>query len=454
MKKAKQEKSTVALIHRPKVSGTPAKYGKEAVNEVKAMLKEGIDYLGGMTKFVKPGDKVLLKVNSVYNTPPDSAWNVDPRLVEALVGLIREEVPEVRRVIVADDSAAVKQVKDVDTIDVMEANGIAPAARRAGGEVLCMEWDSHIRVNIENARAFPYFYAAQSMLEADVLMSVPKWKTHIEGYMTLGLKNAEGYYTRTLDEKGFTKYVSDKERRHANDIHQKFVDTLNVFYPDLTIIDGLWAIQGDGPAVFTDWEVIKDFNTIVISDDIVAADSVACQASGFPWDYMVTTRLATRQGFGNGKPENQVIKGADLKKVKRQFVPPKMFEVQGCYDNVDVYTHGACVTGCQPILRLTLNMPQADGSLAKLKEPINFIIGNNTYIPPRLKPERTCILGDCVWNEWVGLPAEGSLTPAELRDRGAFVVGGCPSFANIFTFVLPWIYEIAEKDAKEAEEGQ
>jgi uncharacterized protein (DUF362 family) len=449
------EKSTVALIHRKKVSGSPGNYDQKAVDEVKAMLKEGVDYVGGMKKYVKPNDVVLLKVNSVYAVPAEAAWNVDPRLVEALVTLIKEEVPDVRKIIVADDSAAVKQLPDIDSVDVMEENGIAPAARRAGAEVLCLEYDAHIRTTITGARTFPYFECPKSLLDADVIITVPKWKNHIEGHMTLGIKNAQGYYTRVLRQDGMTDHRNDKERRHANDVHQKFVDTLKVIYPDLTITDGLWAIQGDGPGVARDWEVIRDMNMIVVSDDIVAADSVVAQASGYEWNWVPSTRLAWRQGFGYAKPEEIEIKGADLEKVMVKFVPPKLYDIQGYYDNVDVYTHGGCVTGCQPLLRMTLNFPDEDGTLLKLKEPINFIVGNNTYIPPDLKPERTCLLGDCLWNVWLDLEEEGSLAPKDLKDRGALCIPGCPSFANIFTHIPPWIAQIAEQDQAElaAEEG-
>jgi len=444
-------KSTVGLIKREKVSGSPSKYTEKAVAEVKAMLKEGVDYVGGMKRFVKPGNTVVLKVNSVYATPPESGWNVDPRLVEALVGLIKDEVPNVGKIIVADDSAAVKQLPDIDTVDVMVTNGIAQAARKAGAEVICLEYDAHVRTTIPDARTFPYFECPKTLLDADVIITVPKWKNHIEGHMTLGVKNAQGYYTRILRQDGMTDHRNDKERRHSNDLHLKFTDTLKVIYPDLTIIDGLWAIQGDGPGVARDWEVIRDMNMIVVSDDIVAADSVCAQASGYAWDWVPTTRLAWRQGFGHAKPEEIEIKGADLKKVMVRFVPPKLYEIQGYYDNVDVYTHGGCSTGCQPLLRMTLNFPDEAGTLRKLKEPINFVVGNNTYIPHDLKPERTCLLGDCLWYNWLNLEEEGSLTPQNLKDRGAFIVPGCPSFANIFTNIPPWIDKIAAKDQAEAQ---
>lgn len=440
------EKSTVALIKREKVRGGPADCTPEAVADVKGMLKEGVDYLGGMKRFVKPGNTVVLKVNSVYPVPAEAAWNVDPRLVEALVLLIKDEVPDVGKVIVADDSAAVKQLRDIDTVDVMNANGITAAARRAGAEVICLEYDAHVRTTIPDARTFPYFECPKTLLDADVIITVPKWKNHIEGYMTLGVKNAQGYYTRVLRQDGMTDHRNDKERRHANDLHLKFTDTLKVIYPDLTITDGLWAIQGDGPGVARDWEVIRDMNMIAISDDVVAADSVVAQASGYAWDWVPTTRLAWRQGFGHAKPEEIEIKGADLQKVMVKFVPPKLYDIQGYYDNVDIYTHGGCVSGCQPLLRMTLNFPDEAGTLKKLTEPINFVIGNNTYIPPDLKAARTCLLGDCLWHNWLDLEAEGSLSAKELKERGALCIPGCPSFANIFTNIPAWIEKIAAED--------
>nr|HID57814.1 DUF362 domain-containing protein [Desulfobacterales bacterium] len=444
-----------------KVSGTPAKYDQQAVDEVKGMLKEGVDYLGGMKKFVKPNDVVLLKVNAVFGVPADAAWDTDPRVVEALVTLIKEEVPGVRKIIVADSSASTKQDPKMDSVEAMETAGIAQAARRAGAEVLCLEYDAHVRVTIPGARALPYFDLPKVIDDADVFISLPKWKNHVECRMTLGIKNAQGYYGRILvpDKTGtsvtgfITDPMGDKERCHANDLHQKFVDTLKVVYPDLTIIDGLWALQGDGPGVAHDWEVIRDMNMIVMSDDVVAADSVAAQASGYAWDWVITTRLAAQQGFGHGRPEEIEIKGADLDKVMVRFIPPGLYDIQGFFPNVDVYMHGACAHGCPALVRMFFNFLEADGTLAKLKEPINIIIGNDTYIPPHLKPERTCLLGDCVWYEgtYKFCKEQGSLTPKELADRGALVSPGCPSFPNFYNQVMPWVSKVAERDQAELE---
>jgi hypothetical protein len=250
-------------------------------------------------------------------------------------------------------------------------------------------------------------------------------------------------------------YESDKEKSHANDIHQKFVDTLKVVCPDLTIIDGLWAMQGDGPAVTRDWEIIRDSNTLFMSDDVVAVDSVATRAAGFDWDWVITTRLAEQQGFGHGKPEDIEVKGTALGKATIKFVPAGEWDIQGIWKNIDVYMHLACVQGCLPLLRYMLRFPEGDGCIGKLTQPLNFIIGNDTYIPPTLKPERTALIGDCVWYEgtYKFRQAEGGMTPKEMAERGALVVPGCPSVSNLFNMLFPWLYNWAAKDEAAAAGG-
>ena len=68
---------------------------------------------------------------------------------------------------------------------------------------------------------------------------------------------------------------------HRSDIEQKIIDLLRMVKPDLSIIDGLWAMQGQGPGSPYKEDLIKNFNTIIAGIDPVAVDSVASSIMGF-----------------------------------------------------------------------------------------------------------------------------------------------------------------------------
>ena len=85
------EKPTVAVVHRDTVPGTPGAYDEAAVQVVYEMLKEAVDQVGGMRSVIEDGDKVVVRANSCWAAQPDSGIAGDPRLLEALVRLIRDE---------------------------------------------------------------------------------------------------------------------------------------------------------------------------------------------------------------------------------------------------------------------------------------------------------------------------------------------------------------------------
>ncbi|MFN2219398.1 MAG: hypothetical protein ACK2UA_12385, partial [Anaerolineae bacterium] len=98
------ERTTVAVIHRDTVPGTPGNYDEAAVQFVYEMLKDAIDSVGGMRSVIDDGDKVVVRANSCWAAKPDSGIAGDPRLVEALLRLIRDETRP-SQIIVADRSS-------------------------------------------------------------------------------------------------------------------------------------------------------------------------------------------------------------------------------------------------------------------------------------------------------------------------------------------------------------
>ncbi|MEE8573898.1 MAG: DUF362 domain-containing protein, partial [Thermodesulfobacteriota bacterium] len=149
--------------------------------EVYNNIKEAVDLLGGMSKFVKPGERILLKPNLLAGREPEKAVTTHPAVVRAAILLVKEAggVP-----IVGDSSArggTEKSARVAGLIEVTDSLGVEFV-------------DLKTLVNIENPDGliFKRLQVAKEVLEVDGVINLPKLKTHVQMYLTLGVKNIFG----------------------------------------------------------------------------------------------------------------------------------------------------------------------------------------------------------------------------------------------------------------------
>ena len=218
------EKRRVAVAHRDVIPGRPAEYGEESVKVVYGMLKQTVDATGGMKSVIKDGDKVLVRANACWAVPPDSGIASDPRVVEALIRLIRKE-SNPGEVVVADRSSI-----GADTAESFRVTGVGEAALRGGADrLLPLEQDQRVPVQVPQPMVlFKPVYLSKAMLDADVLIYLSKMKVHKLTHISLTLKMNQG----SLD-------WYDAIRNHRADMHQKMIDMLKVMRPHLSIVDAL-----------------------------------------------------------------------------------------------------------------------------------------------------------------------------------------------------------------------
>src|SRR6201994_3585495 len=88
------KKTTVAIAHSNADLGKPADYSREQLDLVKAMIRDIADQtMGGLSGIVRKGDKVLIKINTVIPVPANEGFTTDPRMLEALIELVKEQGP-------------------------------------------------------------------------------------------------------------------------------------------------------------------------------------------------------------------------------------------------------------------------------------------------------------------------------------------------------------------------
>jgi uncharacterized protein (DUF362 family) len=377
------EKTRVAVVHRDDIPGRPGDYNEASVQFVYSMLKEAVDASGGMRSFIKDGSKVLVRANACWAVKPDSGIASDPRVVEALMRLIRDE-SNPRELIVADRSSI-----GADTAESFEVSGVGPAALRGGADrILSLEQDERIPVQVPKPMVlFKPVYLSQTMLDADVLIYLSKMKVHKLTNISLTMKMNQG----SLD-------WYDAIRNHRADMHQKMVDMLKIMRPHLSIIDGLWAMQGQGPGSPFPEDLIKDFNVMVAGKDPVAVDTVGATIMGFDAVHEIPMLRGAEMGdLGIASMDQIEVIGTPIERVRRQFRRGNIHLI-GLDPRIEVYMGGAC-DGCLHFTRTGLDVYLANPKLMEEVEKITFIIGRDAEVPEGLEhaPPKSYVfvVGDC-----------------------------------------------------------
>jgi len=400
------KKTRVAVVHRKFIPGRPGEYDEKSLKVVYEMLKKAVDAVGGMKSVIKKGDKVVVRANACWAVKPDSGIASDPRVVEALMRLIRDETKP-REVVVADRSSI-----GADTAESFRVTGVGEAALRGGADrLLPLEQDQRVPVQVPQPMVlFQPVYLSKTMLEADVLIYLAKMKVHKLTQISLTLKMNQG----SLD-------WYDALRNHRADMHQKMIDMLKVMRPHLSLVDALWPMQGQGPGSPYPEDLIKDFNVIIAGKDPVAVDTVGSTIMGFDAKHDIPMlRGAEMAGLGVATLKQIDVVGTPIGKVQHPFKRGNIHLI-GLDPRIEVYMGGAC-DGCLHFTRTGLDVYLANPALMEGVEKITFIIGNNAEVPEKLDhhPPKSYVfvVGDC---------------SSKYKNRGIFLPG-CASTSMHRTF--------------------
>jgi uncharacterized protein (DUF362 family) len=248
--------------------------GESEDYDVKALVRDVFEAAGGMKRFVSRGDVVVLKPNLSWARPPELAATTNPVVLEAVVGLCQE--------------AGAKTVRIVDhTIHdarrCFALSGAGQVAEKTGADLVFPRSTlmREMRIHGNRLDVWPVYVP---MVEADRVINLPIAKTHGLSTLTLGMKNWIG---------------GVGGRRHAlhQDIHQTIVDLAQFFKPAVTLVDAIRILERNGPVGGSPQDVAAR-NTLILSDDPVAADARAAALFGLGPDKVGVIGLAEKGGLG------------------------------------------------------------------------------------------------------------------------------------------------------------
>lgn len=287
-------------------------YGSE--NVFKA-VRRAIDELGGIDRFVKTGDKVLLKPNLLVGRPAEKHVNTHPEIVRAIVKLVKKAggKPTI------GDSPALPATGNA--IKVASKCGIAKVAKEERIDVV--DFNRPVEINNPAGTKYKKFKIDRTVLESDVIINLPKLKSHGQMTLTLGVKNIFGVIPGT--RKSQWHLAAGTDRLH---FARMLVDLYRNVSPHLTLMDGVVGMDGNGPQSGNP----KKIGLVMASQDAVALDTVACQILGLERTRMPTTLAAEEMGVGQTQLGKISIAGESVEDCRiSDFRFPETSDLMGAF---------------------------------------------------------------------------------------------------------------------------
>jgi uncharacterized protein (DUF362 family) len=253
------------------------------------LVQRALADLGGMGRFIRRGEAVVIKPNIAWDRTPEQAANTNPDLVAEVVRQCWQA--GAKRVIVTDVSCN-------EPRRCFQRSGIQAAARAAGAEVILPDPDLFREVELGGAvlKSWPVF---SPFLEADRILNLPIAKHHNLTGCTLGMKNWYGI-------------LGGQRNRLHQQIHQSLADLAAFMLPTLTIMDCYRVLLRNGPTG-GNLEDVALKKTVVASTDPVALDAYVAKA----WwnldpEQLPYLQMAANRGLGSTEFDKLQVKFSSL----------------------------------------------------------------------------------------------------------------------------------------------
>ena len=217
---------------------------------LRASLATLLEPLGGMSAFVKEGDRVLLKPNLLTSGRVGKECITRPELVYCVAQLVREAGGKP----FLGDSPAFGSA-----MGVAKANGYLPLMEELNLPIVEFHGQRYETASV----AFNHLRLCKEAMEADVVINLPKVKSHMQLTLTMGVKNLFGCVPGKM--KAWWHMEAGKDEKRFGEM---LVETARAINPDLTILDGIVGHEGNGPSGGEP----RQLNVLAASSDVFALD--------------------------------------------------------------------------------------------------------------------------------------------------------------------------------------
>jgi uncharacterized protein (DUF362 family) len=366
----------------PEVTIVRNKLGDET--KIGDMVRTVLDGLGGLGKFIEKKDNVILKPNLVTNRKYFTGATTDPLI-------ITEMIRELKSIGVSDITVADSSWVGCPTERAFSATGMKGICDREGAKLLDLKMDKYIDVKVpEGIEVGGTIKVAQTILDADRIINLPKLKAHCQTLVTLSLKNLKGCISD-----------DEKQRFHRLDLDRAVAELNTVIKPDLIVMD---AIVGEMTAELG-CDPVR-FDTVIAGTDPVAVDSICATMMGYEPEDIEHIVHAQELGCGTGLDLSKIklIGDVPLDSFTEQVKESVGFErYTDAFSNfgLKINAEGAC-SSCMAGLMVALKRFADDDTLADLKGKEIYLGQNVPYTythlvdKKNLESNQNCIgIGSC-----------------------------------------------------------
>ncbi|MFH1508185.1 MAG: DUF362 domain-containing protein [Candidatus Omnitrophota bacterium] len=254
-----------------------------------AAVKRAVDLIGGIQVFIKPSSKVLVKPNLLIAKEPEFGITTHPEVVRATIKVLKE----INCDICVGDSPSAWGNQEIALEELYS---------RTGMKELCRQED--VRLVAFNKKHWKNeFPLTNWLMETDYLVNIPKFKTHQITFLSGAVKNIfgliPGSYKAQLHKFHFT----------PEEFSRMLVDLYAQVRPSLNILDGITAIEGDGPGTSGR---LRNAGLVLASSDAVALDSVLALIMGVEPGSILTNSQAAQRGLGSNDLKDILILGESI----------------------------------------------------------------------------------------------------------------------------------------------
>jgi uncharacterized protein (DUF362 family) len=258
----------------------------------KLITRQALDLIGA-EQIIRHRQGVLVKPNCVFPKDPSTGVTTDPRVVEVIVELLRDN--GVQNVVIGDGG-------NRNTDKTFDLIGMRDVATRYGAKLVNFNDDEGVDIEIPSAIALHKVAIAKTVLDSSFIINVPKLKIHHMAQVTLSIKNLMG------------TIVGDRGAIMHRQIDEKLVDLASYVKPGLNVIDGIVGCEMDE----VEGEPMP-MNLVIAGTDMVATDAVGAAVMGVDPRMVRHIQLAEKRGLGTARLDAISILGESIKSVRKGF---------------------------------------------------------------------------------------------------------------------------------------
>ena len=261
--------------------------------KIYTLLKQGLDFLGGLENLIPKDAKILLKPNLLKKAEVEKAVITHPVVVGAFARILRENGYE--HIVLADSCG------HGTTQAVIRGTGMDMYLEKY--HIPAIDYSEGVKTVYPQGIQAKEFILPKELLEQDCVISLSKMKTHALERITGAVKNSYGFIHGFHKAKGHTQYPS------ADSFARMLIDLNKCVAPKLYVIDGILAMEGNGPGSGDP----VPMNVLLMSTDPVALDSVFSRLVYLKPEMVPTNYHGEKMGLGTWKEEEIALLTPDGK---------------------------------------------------------------------------------------------------------------------------------------------